>query len=212
MQGLAGVGMSNMFRTPHLERMADKLIEHKDANGDGTLNVTELGGPESSFARIDTNANGQVDKAELVAHTPRPMFNHIAAHMIQQLDTDESDTLSIEESGLSEALIVAIDQNQDNELDNKELGGFLKHLNQVTDSASATGAQPGRPGGIGGQTEGTETDEEGDTEETVTVLDTDNDGQSDQEQTTIFYPQLNIYQTTTVHLNTSDTRDDPVYL
>ena len=44
----------------------DKLIEQKDENGDGLLSPTEFGVPEEIFNKIDANADGQLDKDELI--------------------------------------------------------------------------------------------------------------------------------------------------
>jgi len=102
MQGISGLGQSKMFDAQHLSQVADKLINRKDADGNGTLNAEELGGPEGSFEKIDTNADGQVDKTELIANKPRPLFNRIAAQAIRKIDTDGNGTLTAEELDVSQ--------------------------------------------------------------------------------------------------------------
>ncbi len=130
MQGISGLGQSKPYDAQQVDRAADKLISRKDADGNGTLSAEELGGPEASFEKIDTNADGQVDKAELVANKPRPLFNRIAAQVIRKMDTDANGTLSAEELDVSAERFDKLDKNQDGQVDKKELGGLLKQLDQ----------------------------------------------------------------------------------
>ncbi|MCF7974975.1 MAG: EF-hand domain-containing protein [Phycisphaerae bacterium] len=127
MTGISGLGQSQLYNGQQIDRAADKLMSRKDADGNGTLSAEELGGPEGSFAKVDTNADGQVDKSELVANKPRPLFNHIAAQAIRKMDSDGNGTLSAEELGMSTEPFDKIDKNQDGEIDKKELGGLLMH-------------------------------------------------------------------------------------
>ena len=58
------------------ETMADRtarMLEHQDANGDGSLSADEIGdGPmEDHFARIDTDNDGAISKAEAEAASER---------------------------------------------------------------------------------------------------------------------------------------------
>ncbi len=95
---------------------------------------------------------------------------------------------------MSEEVFNEIDKNQDREVDRKELGHFL--------SRAAARMRPARPdrakSGLANQLF---TDDETDTaEETTSQTDTDGDGQADTEKVTTYFPQLNIYQTTTTLL------------
>jgi len=135
MQGISGPGQSQPYDARHLDRAADKLMRRKDADGDGTLNADELGGPDGAFDKVDTNADGRVDKAELVANKPRPLFNRIAAQVIRKMDTDANGTLDAEELDLPADRFDKLDKNQDGEIDKKELGGLLKQLDQTPEQS-----------------------------------------------------------------------------
>ena len=133
MQGISGSGQSRPYDARNLDRAADRLMRRKDADGNGTLSADELGGPDGSFDKVDTNADGRVDKAELVANKPRPLFNRIAAQVIRKMDTDANGTLDAEELDLPAERFDKLDKNQDGEIDKKELGGLLKHLDRTTE-------------------------------------------------------------------------------
>lgn len=139
MQGISGSGQSQPYDARHLDRAADKLMRRKDADGDGTLSANELGGPDGSFDKIDTNADGRVDKAELVANKPRPLFNRIAAQVIRKMDTDANGRLDVEELGLPAERFDKFDKNQDGEINKRELGGLLKHLDRTTELPESAG-------------------------------------------------------------------------
>lgn len=144
MSGLSGLGQSQPYGSHQITRAVDKLVSHKDADGNGTLSAEELGGPEGSFEKVDTNSDGQVDKTELAANKPRPLFNHIAAQITRKMDTDGNGTLSAEELDVSAEQFDEYDKNQDGQIDKRELGGFLKQLDgtpgqsQPVDSTQST--------------------------------------------------------------------------
>lgn len=140
MQGISGSGRSRPYDTRHLDRAADKLMGRKDADGDGTPSAGELGGPDGSFDKIHTNADGRVDKAELVADKPTPLFNRIAAQVIRKMDTDANGTLDAEELDVPAERFDKFDKNRDGEIDKKELGGLLKHLDRTTELPESAGS------------------------------------------------------------------------
>ena len=143
---------------------------------------------------MDANGDGQADKEEIIAFMPRPLFNRLAAMMVHQQDTDDNKTLSMDELDVPEEVFNEIDRNQDGEIDKKELGRFL--------SRAAARMRPARPDRAkSGDLNQLFTDDETDTgEETTSQIDTDQDGQADTEQVTTYFPQLNIYQTSTTPL------------
>ncbi len=78
-------------RAHAVNEMADYIISKKDTNGDGVLNVGELGVPKDIFDKIDKNGDEQVGRVEL----------NIAAHAraaINKINNMVSDILPDEES------------------------------------------------------------------------------------------------------------------
>jgi Ca2+-binding EF-hand superfamily protein len=202
MDVLSGLSIVSMYQSKGIEYAANKLFDHKDENGNGLLNAIEFGGPPDQFDRMDANGDEQVDKEEIMAFLPKSLFNHRAAMMIHEKDTNESRTLSFDEMNISKNVFNEIDQNQDGEVDTKELGQFLSERSGQKGPSHSDHAQ----GGKGSQDS---TDDETDTEEeTVIRIDTDQDGQVDTEQVTTYIPQLNIYQTTTTYLANAGFEND----
>ncbi len=194
MDGLSGLSMGSLYQSNRIDRAATKLIDHKDKDGDGLLNAVEFGGPPEQFDRMDANGDGQADKEAIIAFMPRPLFNGLAAMMIHQQDTDDNKTLNMDELGVSEEVFNEIDKNQGSEIDRKELGHFLSR-------ASGRVRPPRSDRAKSGDANQPSTDDETDTgEETTSQIDTDQDGHPDTEQVTTYFPQLNIYQTTTTLL------------
>jgi len=186
--------MGSVYQPNRIDRAATKLIDHKDKDGDGLLNAIEFGGPPEQFDRMDANGDGQADKEEIIAFMPRPLFNRLAAMMIHQKDDDDDKTMSIDELDVPEEVFNKIDRNQDGEIDKKELGRFLSRVSGRMRPPRPDHAKSGAANQLS-------IDDETDTgEETTSQIDTDQDGQTDTEQVTTFFPQLNIYQTSTTLL------------
>ena len=53
MQGISGLGQSKMFDAQHLSQVADKLINRKDADGNGTLTAEELDVSQERFDKFE---------------------------------------------------------------------------------------------------------------------------------------------------------------
>ncbi|MFC1760990.1 EF-hand domain-containing protein [Planctomycetota bacterium] len=138
MAEIPGLGPSHRYETQQLKRAADKLMSRKDADGNGTLNAEELGGPEGSFEKVDANADGQVDKAELIANKPRPLYNCVAAQTLRKMDTDGDGTLTADELGVSDESFDKIDKNQGGQTDKKELGGLLQRRDGKAELLNST--------------------------------------------------------------------------
>ncbi len=81
-------------RAHALNEIANYLITKKDTNGDGVLNVGELGVPEAIFARIDKNGDGQVGKAELnIAARTRAAINNMASDFLPDKASSNLDAI-----------------------------------------------------------------------------------------------------------------------
>ena len=63
------------------------LFRKRDQDGDGRVSPTEWPGPPGDFARLDTNEDGYVDRAEATA-APRRSRTGQNAGVITRLDTD----------------------------------------------------------------------------------------------------------------------------
>ena len=64
------VGNAELNKAVHarIQAMSERtnhLISKKDTNGNGVLDIGELGVPEDIFDRIDKNGNGQAGRVEL---------------------------------------------------------------------------------------------------------------------------------------------------
>jgi uncharacterized protein (DUF2141 family) len=90
-------------------------MSKKDTNGDGVLNVGELGVPKDIFDKIDKNSDGQVGKAEIntAFHARIQAISERTNHLIARKDTNGDGMLNIEELGVSEKLFAKIDKNGD---------------------------------------------------------------------------------------------------
>jgi hypothetical protein len=49
------------------EQMAQRIIEDKDKDGNGTLSAVELCISDDAFKKVDTDGNGQLTSEELIA-------------------------------------------------------------------------------------------------------------------------------------------------
>ena len=102
-------------RAHAVDEMVSHLMSKKDTNGDGVLNVGELGVPKDIFDKIDKNSDGQVGKAEIntAFHARIQAISERTNHLIARKDTNGDGMLNIEELGVSEKLFAKIDKNGD---------------------------------------------------------------------------------------------------
>ena len=102
-------------RAHAVNEKTNHFISKKDANGDGVLNVGELGVPKDIFDKIDKNSDGQVGKAEIntAFHARIQAISERTNHLIARKDTNGDGMLNIEELGVSEKLFAKIDKNGD---------------------------------------------------------------------------------------------------
>jgi Ca2+-binding EF-hand superfamily protein len=110
---------------------AERMIQDKDADGDGVLSVDEMGIPEETFARLDANEDGLLDQSELESHLPEVNEALRAQRMMQNMDTDGDGALSVDEMGISEEAFVKLDANEDGLLDQGELESGLPELGTI---------------------------------------------------------------------------------
>lgn len=110
-------------RAHAVNEMVSRLMSIKDSNGDGMLNVGELGIPEDTFDMIDKNSDGQVGKAEINAafHARIQAMSERTNHLITKKDTNGDGMLNVEELGVPEEIFNKIDKNGDGQADRVEL-------------------------------------------------------------------------------------------
>ncbi len=63
--GKAEINTAFHARIQAISERTNHLIARKDTNGDGMLNIEELGVSEKLFAKIDKNGDGLAGRAEL---------------------------------------------------------------------------------------------------------------------------------------------------
>ena len=78
--GKAEINTAFHARIQAISERINHLISKKDTNGDGMLNVEELGVPEDVFDKIDKNGDGQAGRVELsiAARTHAALNNMIS--------------------------------------------------------------------------------------------------------------------------------------
>ncbi len=110
-------------RAHAVDEMVSHLMSIKDANGDGVLNVGELGVPKEIFAKIDKNGDGQVGKAELntAFHASIQAISERTNHLITKKDTNGDGMLNVGELGVPEDVFAKIDKNGDGQAGRVEL-------------------------------------------------------------------------------------------
>lgn len=86
----------------------------KDTNGDGGLDVDEIGFAQEMFDKLDTDGDGLLTDAELLSLMPSPrMPGNNPADMLAEKDANGDGGLDIEESGLAEKLFTKLDIDAD---------------------------------------------------------------------------------------------------
>ncbi len=124
-----GLDIADHNRSDAVDERINQLLSKKDTNGDGLLNIGELGVPEVAFKRIDKNGDGQVGIGELNidARNDIATKNHIRAvnerisHLLSKKDTNGNGVLDIGELGMSKDVFDKIDKNGNSQVGRLEL-------------------------------------------------------------------------------------------
>lgn len=61
----SGTSGTNTNTNDYMDKLADKIIAQKDADGDGYISIEEAKLPKEIFSFIDRDGNNKVDKTEL---------------------------------------------------------------------------------------------------------------------------------------------------
>jgi hypothetical protein len=119
-------------RRVRFDGMVAKIVEHRDVDGSGTLNVDEMGLPQKIFDRIDANGDGETNVAEMVDFLsggpeglrvpgPRPSGPGEMGQGSKDDETDESsETVSL------------LDADGDGQVDVEEVTTALRNIYEVT--------------------------------------------------------------------------------
>lgn len=110
------------------------LMEKLDANLDGVLTADETRMSQDMFSNGDTDSNGELtieEMEEMLSKGPPAMGSVMGgsggmgqldiASILDQEDTDEDGSISIEETSLPNQLFSTIDTNQDGKISQAEL-------------------------------------------------------------------------------------------
>ncbi len=124
-----GLDIADHSRDEAINEKGNKLISKKDTNGDGVLNIGELGVPEAAFKRIDKNGDGQVGIGELniAARNNIAAQNHVHAvnerisHLLSKKDTNGSGSLDAGELGMPKDVFNKIDKDGNGQVGRQEL-------------------------------------------------------------------------------------------
>jgi len=110
-------------RAHAVNEMVSHLMSKKDTNGDGVLNVGELGVPEDVFDKIDNNSDGQAGKAEIntAFHARIQAMSERTNHLITKKDTNGDGVLNVGESGVPEDIFAKIDKDGNGQVGRVEL-------------------------------------------------------------------------------------------
>ncbi len=106
-------------RAHAVNEMVSHLMSVKDINGDGVLNVGELGVPKDVFDKIDKNSDGQIGKAEIntAFHARIQAMSERTNHLISKKDTNGDGMLNVGELGVPEDVFNKIDKNGDGQVE-----------------------------------------------------------------------------------------------
>jgi hypothetical protein len=81
--GKAEINTAFHARIQAISERTNHLIARKDTNGDGMLNIEELGVSEKLFAKIDKNGDGLAGRAELsIAARTHAAFNNMISEIL----------------------------------------------------------------------------------------------------------------------------------
>jgi hypothetical protein len=136
------------------------------------------------FSQIATRVNSPVATLERVNTPARTRFEEAIARLIRHKDVDGSGTLNADELPMPKKAFEKMDAGGDGEVNQAELLDFFSGR---PEGLRAPGPRPPAPGGPEQDAEDGETDE---SSETITLLDTDGDGQVDTEEVTTVGPSI----------------------
>jgi len=110
-------------RAHAVNEIANYIISKKDTNGDGVLNVGELGVPKDIFDKIDKNGDEQVGRVEIntAAHNRIHAVNERINHLISKKDTNGDGVLNVGELGVPKDIFDRIDKNGNGQVGRVEL-------------------------------------------------------------------------------------------
>ncbi|OGV48269.1 MAG: hypothetical protein A2017_11975 [Lentisphaerae bacterium GWF2_44_16] len=66
---VGNIAESDSSSNDYLEKLATKIIEQRDKNGDGALDTEEAMLPKEVFSIMDSNGDGKIDMKELANQT-----------------------------------------------------------------------------------------------------------------------------------------------
>ncbi len=110
-------------RAHAVDEMVSHLMSKNDTNGNGVLNIGELGVSKDIFDKIDKNSDGQVGKAEIntAFHARIQAISERTNHLITKQDTNGDGMLNVGELGVPEDVFAKIDKNGDGQAGRVEL-------------------------------------------------------------------------------------------
>jgi Ca2+-binding EF-hand superfamily protein len=111
--------------------IAQRIIQDKDADGDGAISLDEMGISQEAFGKLDANEDGLLDQSELESALPEVNEALRAQRMMHHMDTDADGALSVDEMGISEEAFGKLDANEDGLLDQSELESALPELGKI---------------------------------------------------------------------------------
>ncbi len=124
-----GLDIADHSRADAVNERTNRLLSKKDTNGDGVLNIGELGVPEAAFKRIDRNGDGQVGIGELnidarnkiAIHNRAHAVNERISHLLSTKDANGNGSLDAGELGMSKDVFDKIDKDGNGQVGRLEL-------------------------------------------------------------------------------------------
>ena len=124
-----GLDIADHNRSDAVDETLNQLLSKKDTNGDGLLNIGELGVPEVAFKRIDKNGDGQVGIGELnidarnkiAANNRAHAVNERISHLLSKKDTNGNGSLDAGELGMPKDVFGKIDRDGNGQVGRREL-------------------------------------------------------------------------------------------
>lgn len=121
------------------ESLGTRMIDRRDTDGDGVLNVKEFGGPAKAFARLDSDGDGVLIAGELEAGLAKAAAaRHALANagrIISQFDVDRDGLLSQTELGISDESFDMLDKDGDGKIGAREVArAYLRHQQAFEES------------------------------------------------------------------------------
>ena len=124
-----GLDIADHSRSDAVDERINQFLRKKDINGDGLLNIGELGVPEVAFKQIDKNGDGQVGIGELnidarnkiAANNRAHAVNERISHLLSKKDTNGNGSLDAGELGMSKDIFGRIDKDHNGQVGRLEL-------------------------------------------------------------------------------------------